>query len=878
MPEPRPPRSPELLAPAGGLEAGLAAFQYGADAVYLGLQRYSARADAQNFTLDELDRLLGYARSLTPRRRCFVAANTLVLDGELYGLVETLGALAELGADAVIVQDLGVARVARRHFPELELHASTQLAAHSAGAVETLRDLGFSRVTLARELTLAEIRAAAAVPGVEVETFLHGALCYAYSGLCLFSSLLLGRSGNRGRCAYPCRDRWEVTSFNGALRPAQGERTTSAACSEGLRGGFAFSMKDLALPDHVGALRAAGVACLKIEGRKKAPLYVAAAVDFYRRLLDGTLPPAERPAREADLQATFARPWTTLFLDDHRSQDGADRDRVGHRGTPVGAVEAVVKGAGRAAIRFRSARPLAVHDGLLLEVPGLDRPFGFGIAALRVVKDGRAGGEVYESPAGAVVEVPLPEGYPTLPPGAAISCSSSQGVKLRYRLDRPNLAPHRARRPMRVTADVGPARVRLEATAEVAPGRTVRAGAEVAGRFDPARDPGKMVATARAALEKLGDTRFALAELAWRDPAGRFVPISRLNDARRALAEGLDAAVRADVAARVEAAKGELGRGDLGEGWIGEAGSRARADGERPGAGSGSFTEEAARSFTGEAVAWILKTDRLATLDGFPPEELAAAEELVVDLGREPVRDLVPRLEALAARAGGRGKLRLALPAVVRAWEEKAVRARIAALRGAGFDRWELTNAASWALLGLRPGAPHGLDLTSDWPLYCVNRGAAAALRALGLRRVTLSPEDVRANLAALLGRLGPAAAVVVYEDAPLFLSESCPYATLRGSCPGPSDCTFEELELTSSHGGRVRVVNDRCRSVTLNDAPFSLAPRLRALRDAGARALRVHFVHRPYDAAEALAIWRGLRGPAPAARGHTGSFDRAGW
>lgn len=243
------------------------------------------------------------------------------------------------------------------------------------------------------------------------------------------------------------------------------------------------------------------------------------------------------------------------------------------------------------------------------------------------------------------------------------------------------------------------------------------------------------------------------------------------------------------------------------------------------------------------------------------------------------MRDLVPRLDALAARAGGRERLRLGLPLLVRAWEEKAIRARISALREAGFDRWELTNAASWALLGLRLGEPQqGLDLTSDWPLHCVNRAAALALRELGVRRVTLSPEDVRANLAALLAALGPAAAVIVHEDAPLFLSESCPYANLLGACPGPADCTFETMELVSSHGGHVQVVNDRCRSITLNDVPFSLAPRLRALVEAGARALRVHFVHRPYESAEALAIWRGLRRGEAVGPGHTGSFDRAGW
>lgn len=548
------PRRPELLAPAGGLEAGLAAFQYGADAVYLGLKRFSARADAQNFTLDELDHLLGYARSLEPRRRVFAAVNTLVLDGELDGLVEALGALADLGADAVIVQDLGVARVVRRHFPELELHASTQLAAHGRAGVETLRDLGFARVTLARELTLDEIREAAAVPGVEVETFLHGALCYSYSGLCLFSSHVLGRSGNRGQCAYPCRDRWEVTAVNGAdpraALPADG-------CS-----GFAFSMKDLALPDHVGALREAGVACLKIEGRKKAPLYVAAAVDFYRRLLDGTLPRHERAAREADLQATFARPWTTLYLDSHRDKDVADRERVGHRGAPVGTLQAVVKSGGAAAVRFRTSLPLARHDGLQIEVPGLDRPFGFGVSALRLVEGGRAPAEVFEAPAGATVEVPLPDGYPTLPIGAAVSCSSSQGVKLRYRLEKPNLAPHRSRRGVRVVAEARQDGLRLEASVEAAPGRPVSAAHVAAGSLEAARDAGRMEATARAAFEKLGDTRFRLDGLEWRNPGGLFVPVSRLNEARRELVEALERELAADAAARVTAGRAELRTGE----------------------------------------------------------------------------------------------------------------------------------------------------------------------------------------------------------------------------------------------------------------------------------------------------------------------------
>jgi len=831
------PRRPELLAPAGGLEAGLAAFQYGADAVYLGLKRFSARSDAQNFTLEELDQLLGYARSLSPARRVFVAVNTLVLDGELDELVETLGALCDVGADAVIVQDLGAARVARRHFPELELHASTQLAAHSRAGVETLRDLGFARVTLARELTLEEIREAASVPGMEVETFLHGALCYAYSGLCLFSSHVLGRSGNRGQCAYPCRDRWEVTVLNGA--------DPAGAIPGGLRGGFAFSMKDLALPDRVGALREAGVACLKIEGRKKAPLYVAAAVDFYRRLIDGTLPASERAASEADLKSTFARPWTNLYLDSRLDKDVADRDRVGHRGAPVGALQAVVRTAGTAAVRFRTSLALARHDGLQIDVPGLDRPFGFGVSSLRLVEGGRAV-DVFEAPAGAVVEVPLPAGYPPLPLGAAVSCSSSQFVKLRYRLERPNLSSHRARRGVRVEVRVGEDGLRLEGAVEAAPGKTLRASHAAAGAFEAARDPARMEATARAAFEKLGDTRFRLDAFVWRNPDARFVPVSRLNDARRELMEALERELARDAEARVAAAVAAV-----------------RPEPPPPSA---------------DRLGWTVKIDRLATLDAFEAEDFQDLEDVVLDLGHEPERDLVERVEDLARRVGGRERIRLGLPLVVRGWEEKALRARVAALRAAGFARWELTGVASWALLGISAADPGGLDLTSDWSLYTVNRGAARQLRDMGLRRVTLSTEDVRSNLAALLRQLGAAASVVVYEDSPLFISESCPYANLRGGCPGPAACTFSSMELTSSHGGRVTVLNDRCRSVTVHAEPFNLSSRLSALTAAGAHSLRVHFLHHPHDSGRSRSIWRAMRRFELVAPGHTGSFGREGW
>src|SRR5262249_40763002 len=159
-----------------------------------------------NFTLDELAEVLAYAHGLTPRRRVFVTVNTVVRQDELAELAEDLAGLDALGVDAVILQDLGVLRLARRYFPRLELHASTQLALHSGAGAEARRARGFGGVVLARELTCEEVHDIPAAAGVETEVFVHGALCYSYSGLCLFSSQTLGRSGNRGRCAYSCRD------------------------------------------------------------------------------------------------------------------------------------------------------------------------------------------------------------------------------------------------------------------------------------------------------------------------------------------------------------------------------------------------------------------------------------------------------------------------------------------------------------------------------------------------------------------------------------------------------------------------------------------------------------------------------------------------
>jgi len=829
LPQPA-PKTVELLAPAGGVEAGLAAIQYGADAIYLGLERFSARADADNFTLEQLDSFVGFAHAQVPRRRVFAAVNTLVLQSELGDVAEALGALADIGVDAVIVQDLGVVRLARRHFPELELHASTQLAVHDRKGVEAMARLGFRRVTLARELELEEIRACAGVPGTEVETFLHGALCYSYSGLCLFSSHLLGRSGNRGRCAYPCRDRWTAGKLE--------ERPAGPGMPDLARSGFAFSMKDLAAGDQLSALRDAGVACLKIEGRKKSPLYVATAVDFYRRMLDGALPPSERPAREADLKAVFSRPWTSLYLRSHLDKDVADRDFVGHRGTRVGAVESVVRAGRVASVRFTTSRDLEKHDGLQIDVPGLDRPFGFAVSELRILPAPRRerAGPAVEAPAGSRVEVPLPEDAPRIPDGAPVYCSSSQEVKQRFRVESQNLRAHRSRLALRIRASVDAGHVRARASV---PERAVEVEQEIAGTFDRAKDAAKMEGAARGAFEKLGDTRFRLSDFEWSNPGGLFAPVSKLNELRRQVLEALEARVSAGAQARVSAAREEC---------MAPAGVRAREG--------------------GASASWSIKADRFEAFSGIRSEDWSRVEEIVFDVSREPLAGMVEKVRELSERS--RRPVRLALPMICRAWDEKSLELKISRLRAAGFARWEAANAS--AFRRLEP--LDGLDLSAGWPVYVMNRLAAEQLRELGARNVVLSPEDGIGNLRQLLAELGDRATVVVYQDTPLFLSESCPYANLLGRCPGTARCRFDTLELTSAYGSKVLAINDRCRTYVVNEVPFCLGDRLDALRAAGATRFRADFIHRRYGAAEAAEIFRRLRDGEPV-RGHRANYDR---
>lgn len=266
----------EILAPAGGKEQLTAAIRCGADAVYLGMRSFSARGGAENFDAEELAGAVAYCHGRGAA--VHVAVNTVVMDQELASLEKTADAIAASGADAVILQDLAAVRLFREKYPSIRRHASTQAAVHNLEGALWAGEMGFDRVVLARELSLEEIRGIASAAGIECEVFVHGALCMCVSGTCYLSSALGGRSGNRGRCAQPCR-----------LNFSNGERE------------YALSLRDMSCISHIAELREAGAVSLKIEGRLKRPEYVAAAVTACRNAAEG------KPWDGEALRAVFSR-------------------------------------------------------------------------------------------------------------------------------------------------------------------------------------------------------------------------------------------------------------------------------------------------------------------------------------------------------------------------------------------------------------------------------------------------------------------------------------------------------------------------------------------------------------------------------------------
>ena len=355
----------ELLAPVGSFEALKAAVQNGANAVYLGGKDFSARASANNFDRDELKEAVRYAHIRDVQ--VFVTANTLIKQEEIEDFVEYAKFLYDIDVDAIILQDIGIAKLIKRLLPDFELHASTQMVAHSLEDVKYLENAGFDRVVLARELNVEEIKYICDNTNVDIEVFVHGALCVCYSGQCLMSSMIGNRSGNRGRCAQPCRQKYELIDIH------TGEIINS-------NGDYLLSPRDLNTIEEIDKVIDAGVHSLKIEGRMKRPEYVATVISSYRKTVDNYLEKNKINVSDetiSDLYTIFNRKFTKGLILGEVGKDVMNSEIPNNQGLYIGKVLDFNKKAKRLKIRLENT--LKKGDGINL---------GGGTIG-RIIKDGK---------------------------------------------------------------------------------------------------------------------------------------------------------------------------------------------------------------------------------------------------------------------------------------------------------------------------------------------------------------------------------------------------------------------------------------------------------------------------------------------------------
>lgn len=356
----------ELLAPAGDFECIKAAVQNGADSVYFGGSLFNARASASNFDSNGLKDAIDYCTIRNVKTH--LTLNTLIKDDEFEDATNLALEAYQLGIDAIIVQDLGLAKYLIKNFPDLPIHASTQMSIHNLEGVKEAEKLGFKRVVLSRELSLSEIEYICANSNIEIETFVHGALCICYSGQCLFSSIVGGRSGNRGRCAQPCRLPYSLISKNDK--------------EEVLDKGYLLSPKDLCALEYLPNLINAGVDCFKIEGRLKSPEYVATVTRIYRKYIDMVLNNENYVVDEKDkkdLMQVFNRGgFSTGHLDNNPNKNLIFKEKPSNIGIYVGTVSNYNKNKGH--IKLKLEDNLSIGDTINFE----KEPYRYTVSELMI--------------------------------------------------------------------------------------------------------------------------------------------------------------------------------------------------------------------------------------------------------------------------------------------------------------------------------------------------------------------------------------------------------------------------------------------------------------------------------------------------------------
>jgi putative protease len=814
---------PELLAPAGSLDAVRAAVANGADAVYLGTSGFNARDEGAHLSLDELGEACRIAHERG--RRIYLTLNVLIKPAELVEALMLLGEAVDRGIDAVIVQDVGLIRLIEQLYPELEIHGSTQLTVHDESGAAVVRDLGVDRVVLARENTLEDIHAIrAAVPDLGLESFVHGALCISYSGQCYMSGMISERSANRGSCAQSCRKDYVLTD---------------TATHQELDRGYLISAKDLGAYDHLAEIADAGIVCLKVEGRKKRAEYVATVTKSYREFLDRVENGDVATLTSEEVQPLvqiYSRGFTGGMYGGRAGRDYVTRTQPDNRGVVVGTVIGYENGE----LLVDVSPPLQTGDGLGFEAPeSVGGPTtGFTIDAVRTVSASR--GRARQAIA---TRTRVTTGW------RVVRTSDAQlleRARSSYAALPTEIRAKKARLDVRV---FGAAGTPLKAVF-ISDGETVTIRSEIT--LSPATKRPLDSEMLREQLGRLGDTPFVLAGVDVIGLAsGLFLPISELNHLRQEATEQLmlrrdwarDAHL-ADRRARIEQAATEIPM------HVGAS-------------------LDSTRAFTLSVQVYRIEDADAAAESG--------ATEICFDPFLRHPAPPIARIRALQERLSARGvALRLRTPTIVRPEDRKGVRK--------WFDLDLPILTGHLGLVG--EFARAGRDVVADYAVNVFNAHTAAEIFRLGARRVVASGELTTEELAQLVAPWdGNGIDVFVYGRPEGMTIEHCvlsaAFDRVPTTCRDLCVQKHPNVELTDPTGYTFPVATDSaCRNRLLHSRPIDGSEFLPKLWRAGIRGYQMVFnvegddvraiVHGYRAALDALA--NGARPDVEAVRGLFGN------
>jgi len=817
----------ELLAPAGSRASFEAALKAGADAIYLGGDAFGARHSAANFDDASLSEAVRDAHLLGVR--VYLTVNTLVYDHERKALEAFLDRMAGIGLDAWIVQDFGVLEWARKRYPQMEIHASTQMAAQNVQDVKALTALGVKRVVLPREMRLEEVRSIFDQTGAELELFVHGALCVSVSGQCYMSSMIGGRSGNRGQCAQSCRQAYDLIDL---------ETEESVGGNTGI---YRLSPRDLNTLDHIGDIMDAGVTSLKIEGRMKGPEFVYQTVKAYRTAIDRHLmgaafSPQELEETDRSLEKIFNRGFTKGWVLGERGDSYLSAEIPGNQGLPVARVNRFDARAEEAEIEL--LEDLAVGDELQIRK-------GKENSGCRVEYILHKGQRVKTAAKGLQVRI-----------NYKAACHKGDLLRRTYdkkEMDRLQAEIHeRARRiPVKVTS-VLKTGLPLEVCLTDPQGHTGCAVSEMLAEtaIKKPLDRERLLEQ----LSKLGTTSYDAIEFELSLDEISTLPIKVINETRRLAAERLDAARTQSMAVAVEKS-------------LAEENGTPEKSAEVPAA---SAALAAASTLTLKATASESDSEN-GTENSFEKVAEAGTEPVAVEPGTSEAENKRREiLITLCASVPDLGRLHLSLEAGLK---EVYFRGPLSDLEQAQSlaQRYQANLAWQWSrpntsrmveknteiLSRLKPARmvvnSPGLigwakqfaeHVTADYGLNVLNAGSERVVRGLGAEVVTLSPELTGEGIETIgknaLGDLE----IIGFGHLPVMVTPHCPIRTgLGGPAQGCALCSGKAYGLRDKTGAIFPVMKTGpCWTEVLNSRVLDLSDQLERLSAAGVTRYRLHF------------------------------------